>query len=151
MDLAPSALPHPSERPELYDDTPLKRALAWCLDSIVIGTGTVAAVVLLLVPTFAISLLLAPLIWAAVGFSYRTLTLSRGSATWGMRLMSIEIRHPDGDRLDFGTALAHTALYYVAWAVMPLQAISALMMAGTPRRQGLGDHLLGTAAVNHDP
>lgn len=150
MDLATTALPHPEERPELYDDTPTKRAVAWCLDTLVIGAATALAVVVLLIPTLTLSLWLAPLVWATVGFCYRTATLARGSATWGMRLMSMEIRHPDGGRLDFGAALAHTGLYYAAWAVTPLQAVSALMMAGTPRRQGLGDHILGTAAVNHD-
>lgn len=150
MDLSPTMLPHPADRPELYDDTPAKRAVAWCLDTLVIGAATVVSVVFLLIPTFGLALLLSPLVWAVIGFFYRTLTLSRGSATWGMRLMSVEIRHPDGGRLDFGAALAHTALYYVAWAVMPLQLLSALMMAGTARKQGLGDHILGTAAVNHD-
>ena len=151
MHLDPATLPDPVERPELYDDTPLKRAVAWCLDLVVIAGATTVCVVVLLLPTLLTSILLAPAIWLAVGFAYRVATLARGSATWGMRLMSLEIRERDGGRLEFGTALGHTALYYCAMAVLPLQLLSGVMMAGTPRRQGLGDHLLGTAAVNHDP
>ena len=144
MDLAFRGLPDPAIRPEIYDDTPTKRALAWLVD-----TGVIAALTAATIPlTLLASLFFLPVVWIAVGFAYRTATLARGSATWGMRLLSIEIRDFRGDRLDAGTALAHTALYYAAMALLPVQILSATLMLATPRRQGLGDHLLGSAAVN---
>ena len=148
MDLARSRLPDPADLPEVYDDTPTKRALAWCLDLCVIGLGT-ALVTLVTIPlTLFLSLLAVPLTWLAVGFAYRAGTIAGGRATWGMRLMSIELRDRRGAPPDLGTALAHTALYYGAMALFPAQIVSALMMVGTPRKQGLGDLLLGTAVVN---
>lgn len=147
--LRDTALPDPAHRPELYDDTPTKRALAWMVDMAVVATATVVATLLLILPTLGVAILAMPLIWIAIDFAYRCATLARGSATWGMRLFAVELRDHDDRPLDFGTALAHTALYLVAMAALPLQVLSAVMMLGTPRRQGLGDHLLGTAAVNH--
>ena len=137
-------LPDPAACPEAYDHTPTKRALAWLVDGAVILALTAATVPL----TLFLAIFVLPLVWLGVGFAYRTATLARGSATWGMRLMAIEIRDHHGARLDLATAAAHTALYYAAMAVAPLQVGSAVLMLASPRRQGLGDMALGTAAVN---
>lgn len=145
MDLAPTRLPDPGSHPELYDHTPQKRALAWVVDTLVIAAGTAATIPL----TLFASLFFLPVVWLVLGFAYRVATLARGSATWGMRLMAIQIRDRDGGSLELGTAVAHTALYYAAMAMLPVQILSAGLMVASPRRQGLGDHLLGTAAVNH--
>ena len=145
IDLArPTALPDPEARPELYDDTPTKRAMAWVVDVIV---STAMTVVLIPFTAFT-AIFYLPLLYLIVGFCYRWATLSRGSATWGMRLMAIEIRRGDGAPLDPGTAFAHTLAYAVSWAIFPLQIVSGALMSVTARRQGLGDHVLGTAAVN---
>ena len=138
-------LPDPASHPEVYDDVPGKRVLAWLVDAALIGAANVVLLPLLIPTAF----LLSPLVFLAVGFAYRTATLARGSATWGMRLMALGIRDAEGRPLDHGTAAAHTALYYVALVLLPLQILSAGLMAASPRRQGLGDLLLGTAAVNH--
>ena len=144
MDLAVTRLPDPTARRDIYDDTPTKRALAWVVDLAVIALATLATVPL----TLFASLFVLPMVWLAIGFAYRTATLARGGATWGMRLMSIELRDARGARPDAGTALAHTGLYYGAMAVLPVQILSMGLMVATPRRQGIGDHLLGTAVVN---
>lgn len=144
MDIARRGLPDPAVRPEIYDDTPAKRAFAWLIDTGLIALATAVTIPLSLFT----ALFMLPIVWIAIGGAYRTVTLARGSATWGMRLMSIEIRDHGGERLDFGSALAHTALYYAAMGLLPLQILSGALMLGTPRRQGIGDHLLGTAAVN---
>ena len=65
-----------------------------------------------------------------------------------MRLMAIELRDASGARLDLGLAFLHTIGYTVSWAVAPLQLISVILMAATPRGQGLTDMVLGTAALN---
>jgi uncharacterized RDD family membrane protein YckC len=65
-----------------------------------------------------------------------------------MRLMAIEIRQADGDRLSSQTAMLHTLGYSISVAVPPLQLISVIMMLVTARGQGLTDTVLQTAAIN---
>ncbi|MFP4405096.1 RDD family protein, partial [Rhodosalinus sp.] len=89
-----------------------------------------------------------PFLMLVVGLIYRTLTIAGGSATWGMRLMSIELRDRRGERLDFGQALMHTLGYSVSLAFPLLQAISIVLMLTGERRQGLTDLVLGTVMLN---
>jgi uncharacterized RDD family membrane protein YckC len=93
----------------------------------------------LIVPLFAL-----PVIWALVGFFYRWTTLANGSATWGMRLMAIELRERGGGPLTGSTALMHT----LSFAFPLIQAISVLFMAMDNKGQGLTDMVLGTAMLN---
>lgn len=137
-------LPDPQTQAEFYDSVPTKRLFAWVFD---------------MVFTLLFALLMAPLtgflaifvfipFYFIIGFCYRVITLSRGSATWGMRIMSIEIRDSGGRKLDFGGALLHTTGYTVSLMFMFLQVISIVLMLSTERRQGLSDHILGTVALN---
>jgi len=138
------ALPDPYAQAEFYDDIPAKRFLAWVVDAVLI-----LALCLLVLPfTFFLGLFFFPLLWLVLGFLYRWGTLSAGSATWGMRLVAIEVRRADGARLDPGTAFAHTLIYTVAMGTLVLQALSVVLILLSPRRQSLADHLLGTAALN---
>lgn len=138
------ALPDPYAQAEFYDDIPVKRFLAWVVDAVLI-----LGLCLLALPfTFFLGLLFFPLLWLVLGFLYRWATLSAGSATWGMRLMAIEVRRADGARLDAATAFAHTLIYTVAMGTLVLQALSVALILLSPRRQSLADHLLGTAALN---
>ncbi|NOR31781.1 MAG: RDD family protein, partial [Sulfitobacter sp.] len=89
-----------------------------------------------------------PLMILVIGFFYRVATLSSGSSTWGMRLMGMELRTQNDERLDTGTALLHTLGYTVSISVMPLQLISIVLMGTTARCQGLSDMVLGTVALN---
>jgi RDD family. len=83
-----------------------------------------------------------------IGFLYRLATLAGGSATWGMRLVGMELR--DGRDLPFdgGIAFMHTLGYSVSVAMAPLQLISVVLMITSARRQGLTDMLLGTVPLN---
>jgi len=65
-----------------------------------------------------------------------------------MRLMTIEFRDREGHRFDAATAFLHTAGYAFSVITVPLQLVSVAMMVTTPRRQGLTDMILGTAAIN---
>ena len=65
-----------------------------------------------------------------------------------MRLFAIEFRRSDGSYFDGGTAFLHTAGYFASVAIFPAQLVSIAMMLLTPRRQGLTDAILGTAALN---
>ena len=141
---ANSALPDPIEQSEFYAGLRTKRLLAWIVDVVLI-----AALSLLFVPFTAFTaVFFFPAFMLVVGFLYRWFTIAGSSATWGMRLMGICLRDHDGQPLSSGTALAHTAGYTVSVLVAPLQLISVLLMGVTARRQGLSDHLLGTAMIN---
>lgn len=137
-------LPDPVTKPDFYDGILFKRAAAWVIDVVLI-----LLLGLLVLPFTAFTaLFFFPVLMLVVGFIYRWFTLSGKSATWGMRMMGIELRDADGLRLQSGTALAHTFGYTVSVAMAPLQLISILMMIFSARKQGLTDHLLGTAALN---
>jgi len=137
-------LPDPAIRPDFYRGVPAKRLGAWILDVLAVA---IACAVLLPFTAFT-GIFFFPLMMLVVGFLYRWSTITQGSATPGMWLMGIEFRDRDGERLSGGTAFAHTLLYSFSLAMAPLQAISVVLMLVTPRRQGLGDILLGTAAIN---
>ncbi|KIN72224.1 RDD family protein [Sulfitobacter guttiformis KCTC 32187] len=109
----------------------------------------IASLTLLTVPfTLFISLFFLPVVFVLLGFAYRVVTLSRGSATWGMRFMAIELRTANDDHFDLSNAFLHTLGYTVSVMVAPLQLISIVLMLGSERRQGLTDMVLGTVALN---
>jgi uncharacterized RDD family membrane protein YckC len=137
-------LPNPETRPEFYAGVPLKRGFAWIVDLALIAVLTVVVVPF----TAFIGLLVLPLLFLLVGFLYRWVTISLGSATLGMRVAAIELRDREGDRFDSQTAFMHTLGYSVSFAIFPLQMVSIALMLMSERGQGLTDHVLGTCAVN---
>ena len=136
--------PDPEMQPEFYDGVPTKRLLAWVVDMIVI----VGLCLLILPFTVFTGIFFFPFLLLVVGFIYRVITLTTGSATWGMRLMGMELRTLRDAPFDFGTALFHTLGYSFSVAMAPLQFISIVLMCVTDRKQGLSDMVLGTVAVN---
>lgn len=137
-------LPDPVAQPEFYAGVPTKRFLAWLVDSALILVFCVLALVL----TLGIGFFFLPALMLTTGLIYRIATLSRGSATWGMALMAIELRRHDGTRLDTLTAALHTLGYSASMAFVFPQVISVFLMLTGERAQGLSDLMLGTAAVN---
>ena len=138
------ALPDPDAQPEFYTGVPIKRLLAWIVDM-----ALILALCLLILPFTAFTgLFFFPLLMLVTGFLYRWATLAGGSATWGMRLMSVELRRLDGARLDGATAFLHTPGYSVSMAFFLVQLVSMVLMATSYRGQGISDFLLGTTAVN---
>ena len=137
-------LPDPDCDAAFFDGVTTKRFVAWVFDVVV----TLVLSVLFSIFTLGIGFLLFPLVWLGVGFAYRTLTISAGSATWGMRLTGIELRDRAGQRLDTGTAFTHTLIYSIAIATVCLQILSAAMMLTTRYKQGIADVFLGTTAIN---
>ncbi|MBP1805480.1 RDD family protein [Rubellimicrobium aerolatum] len=137
-------LPDPAREPDFYAGVTVKRGLAWVVDA-----GVTLALCLLALPFTAFTAVFWwPVLWLMVGFLYRWATMAGGSATWGMRLMSITIRDRDGARLDPLTAFLHVLGYTVSVAVLPIQLLSIALMIGLGRGQGLTDLALGTAAIN---
>ena len=137
-------LPDPDTASEFYDDVPTKRFLAWLVDLVVIGLLVAITTVL----TVFIGLFFLPLLWLGIGFAYRVITMARGSATLGQRLMSLEFRNHRGERFGFGEAVLHVLLFTVSWSFVIPQVISVITILASPRAQSLYDMVQGTAAIN---
>lgn len=144
MSYSDTGLPDPVLHREFYDDVPMKRLFAWIVDTILILLLTV----LVLPFTAFMGLFFFPFLAMLIGFAYRSITLTGRSATWGMRLMSIELRRQDGSRFDLPTAVMHTLVFSVLFSFLIPQVISIILMMTGARAQGLHDLVLGTAAVN---
>ncbi len=143
-DTAMTRLPDPDLRPDFYAGVTAKRFVAWLVDSAAIGLLSALALPF----TAFTGLFFFPLLMLVVGFCYRWFSIASASATPGMMLMAVELREADGLRLSSGTALLHTAGYTLSVAMAPLQLISIALMLFSARKQGLTDHILGTAALN---
>lgn len=138
------SLADPVRQPEFYASVAVKRGIAWVID-----TALIVILCLLILPFTAFTgIFFFPMLILVIGFAYRVVTITGGSATLGMHFMSIEFRREDGTRFDLSTAFWHTMGYSISWAFAPLQLVSAVLMMASPRGQGLTDHVLGTAALN---
>ncbi|QQA44934.1 RDD family protein [Pelagovum pacificum] len=136
-------LPDPDVRPDFYDSVPLRRLLAWFVDVTLV---TIVAVVMLPFTAFT-GIFFFPLMMLVIGFFYRWTMLANASATLGMLITGIQIRDSQGQQLSNRAAMLHTFGYQVSIAFFVLQAVSVLMMLTGRRKQGLTDHMLGTAAI----
>lgn len=136
-------LPDPDTDPQFYDGVTARRFFAWIIDVVVVWGLFVVATIM----TFGIALFLLPL-FAVLDFTYRTLSLSGRSATWGMRLMGIELRDGFGERFGIGQAIVHTALYTVSLMFVLSHAVSILLMLVTSRGQALHDLPMRSTAIN---
>jgi uncharacterized RDD family membrane protein YckC len=138
-----SHLPDPERQAVFYDGVTFKRGIAWVVDTLLISLLTLPIAVFTIVGLFIL-----PLMFLVIGFLYRWMTIAGGSATPGMRLMSIEFRNAFGERLDGGQAFLHTLGFTITSSTVILQLISIAMMFVTERGQGLTDMVLGTVALN---
>ncbi|MCP4824270.1 MAG: RDD family protein, partial [Shimia sp.] len=88
------ALPDPDTQSEFYEDVTFKRLLAWLID-----TGLIFVFCVLVLPFTAFTgIFFFGALLFVFGFAYRVVTIATGSATWGMRLISIELRQSHGSR-----------------------------------------------------
>lgn len=139
-----SHLPDPIRQSEFYEAVTVKRLLAWIIDSVVI-----VALVLVALPFTAFTgIFFVPVMYLVIGFAYRVATIAGGSATFGMRLLAVELRQSDGRKMDLQAGLWHTLGYTVSVSVPVLQVVSIVLMLTSARGQGLTDLVLGTAALN---
>ena len=143
-----AGLPDPDRDPQFYEGVPTRRFFAWVIDLLLILLVGGPLAVAFGLATLGFGFALFPLVVAGFGFFYRVATITRGSATWGMRFAGIELRRGDGSRFAFMTAVLHTAIYTVAFSVVVLQALSCLTILFSRYRQGLNDLVLGTTAIN---
>lgn len=137
-------IPDPDTQPGFYDDVPTKRAMAWMVDTVVI-----LFISLLILPFTAFTgLFFFPALMLVVGALYRTATIARGSATWGMRLVAIEFRTRSGAHPNLSIAALHTLGFTFSFLFFPVQVISILLILTTRYRQSLVDMGLGTVVLN---
>ena len=137
-------LPDPDYQAEFYADVPMKRALAWVIDMVLI---LLLSLVIILFTAFT-ALFFLPVLILTVSFLYRWIALSRASATPGMRFMAIEFRDRSGRRFDPATAFLHTLGYTITIGMLLPQLLSIGLMLTSARRQGLTDLVLGSVAIN---
>lgn len=139
-----SDLPDPAHQPEFYASVTPKRFFAWVIDTIIILFLTLLALPF----TGFLGIFFLPVMFLVLGFAYRVVTLANNSATWGMRMMAIELRRWDGRRFDLEAAVLHTLGYSVSMALPILQVVSIVLMLTSSRGQGLTDHMIGSTALN---
>lgn len=137
-------LPDPERQPHFYEGVPVRRLLAWLIDTVIIVALSLVVVLL----SGGIAMFFWPLVLLAISFAYRVITLANASATPGMRFCGIELRAGDGTRFGMSLAFAHTAGYTISLAIPVIQGLSVILMAIGPRNQGLSDMVLGTVALN---
>ncbi len=137
-------LPDPERQGEFYRDVPMKRAVAFVIDGILITVITIALIPL----TAFTAIFYFGFLALVVSLIYRGVTLANRSATLGMRLMGIEFRTLHGERLGSASAFAHSILLAISLSMVFPQIISIVLIMTGARAQGLIDHLLGTAVIN---
>ncbi len=141
-------LPDPDRDPQFYAGVPMRRFAAWVIDLIIVAAISVIAIPVFGIVTLGLGFFAAPAIYAVLSFIYRVATLTSRSATWGMRIMGIELRRGDGQRFDFGLSLAHVGFYTLSvFLTVPL-VVTVITVLSTRYRQTLHDILLRTTAIN---
>jgi len=128
---------------EAFDGIRSRRFIAYMIDVICIFfisiLATIGAILLgivtlgLLSPILALGLMLVPL-------AYHTLTIgSHWNATFGMRLMGLEVYLYSGEEPDYLIALAHSTLFYFTMALT--SSLILLVSLFNPRGRLLHDYL----------
>lgn len=144
----------PYLQPELFRGVPTRRAVAFLIDLLVLGTPVILAVLFIalfglitLGLGWALFWLVSPaaVIWALV---YYAATLGGPhSATLGMRVMDLELRTWYGAPAYYLLGAMHAALFWVSVSVLsPFVVLVGLFNA---RRRLLHDFLLGTVIIKN--
>ncbi|MEX3015622.1 RDD family protein [Gymnodinialimonas hymeniacidonis] len=137
-------LPDPSYDAAYYDGVLPKRFFAWVIDAALIF----AAMILLSIFTAGIAFVLWIPVHAVLSFFYRWTTIKNRSATFGMRVMNIELRNRDGQQLSDKEAALHTLVFLAGAMILIVQLISIAMMIGRPLNRGLADEITGAVMLN---
>lgn len=134
----------------LYRGVLSRRFMAFLFDATVIVTLTLlgwALFAVLGIITFGLAWLALGLVFPFVALGYSAFTLGGpASATWGMRLMGLEMRRWDGERMYALLAGVHALFFWASVTVLtPLILLVALF---DRRRRLLHDLFLGTMVIN---
>lgn len=137
-----------------FEEVAVRRVIAYVIDVVIVGL-LMAAVMLAGVALTVLTLGLAGPLLGLVSFAvilvgYTTLLVGGPrSATFGMRLLGIEVRRLDGGRPDYLLAGVSVLLFYVlhiasSWLLL-------LVALFNRRRRLVHDFLCGTVVVRADP
>jgi uncharacterized RDD family membrane protein YckC len=143
-DAAYTGLPDPEMDSQFYENVPTRRLVAWVFDGII----TFGMTFLISVLTIGLGFFIFPLIWLVIGLIYRTATIANKSSTWGMRMVGIEFRDKDGQKLSTGLALAHTLIFTIGTGFFFVQIVSIVLILSSRYGQSVQDMILGTTAIN---
>ena len=148
-----TALPNPSTAPELFDGVLLRRAFAFIVDSLILGSiaGSVLVVGIVLgFLTFGLAWLSLPVVIPLAILGYYAVTLgSPMRATVGMALMDIVLVPARGYPLDGWKILIHPIVFWITvWVAWPISLVVALF---TPRQQMVQDLVTGTLMLRRSP
>jgi uncharacterized RDD family membrane protein YckC len=144
----------PIRNPELFEGVLARRVVAFLIDVIVIMApvaGAVVFIILLGLVTFGLGWVFLPLlypgtiIWALLyyGFTFG----SPASATFGMRVMQIEMRTWYGAPAYFVLGAVHAVAFYIS--ITALTPFVLLVCLFNERHRLLHDIVLGTVVINN--
>lgn len=143
-DAAYTGLPDPEMDSQFYERVPSRRLVAWVFDGII----TFGITFLISVFTVGLGFFVFPFIWLVVGLLYRTFTIASKSSTWGMRMVGIEFRDKDGQKLSSSLALVHTLIFTIGTGFFLVQILSIVLILTSRYGQSVQDMILGTTAIN---
>jgi uncharacterized RDD family membrane protein YckC len=136
---APLALPRVA-----LEGVRTRRVLALGLDFILVSLMAFVLWLVLLIVTLGLSIFVLPPLFPLVAFFYNGLSVSGWRmATPGMRMMDLQMRLMDGDRVPFLNAAVHAVLFYVSW-MFPVVFLVSLL---TSDKRCLHDILAGVIVV----
>ncbi len=132
-----------------YSGVLSRRVFAFLIDYMIIALLWVPAAVLVFflgILTLGLGFFLYPILFFVVAGLYFGVSLAGPfQATPGMRAMGIAMVRLDGRKLDFVTAIAHLALFWILNSVLtPLILLVGLF---TERSRLVHDLLVGTATI----
>lgn len=127
-----------------------RRAAAWGVDLVVVVAAAAPPLLLAWLALPAGPHLAAPLVRAAaalallLGFGYAALAHAVMGATFGKRLLGIQVIGPDGERPGIARSAARAAVAVLGCAALGAGVLAALF---TPSRRGLHDLLADTVVI----
>ncbi len=144
-------IPDPEIDPQFYDGVPMRRLIAFILDSLVIfGLWIVVVFIgaILTAVTFGLATPVYFVMLAGTGLFYRWLMLSQRSATLGMMAVGIEVRDQTGEKCDRSTSFLHPLAFLFTLYFLPLAIIGWILMASSPEKRAMHDLMLKTVVIN---
>ncbi|RCW27731.1 putative RDD family membrane protein YckC [Ciceribacter lividus] len=132
-----------------YSGVLSRRVFAFIIDYLIIALLWIPAAVLVFfvgILTLGLGFMLYPILFFIVAGLYFGISLAGPfQATPGMRAMGVAMVRVDGRKIDFVTAIAHLALFWILNSVLtPLILLAGLF---TERSRLVHDFLVGTATI----
>jgi uncharacterized RDD family membrane protein YckC len=144
--------PDPVARPDYFDGVVLRRSVGYLIDCVILfllGLVLTVALSIFGIITFGLGFHLFPLL-SIVPIAYSTLLIGGpDSATFGMRLMDVQVRSWSGERPNMIQALVMTLLFYGTIAITWFFGL--LVIFFNARRRAAHDFLAGTVVVRRLP